>query len=64
MKLFQKQKTKPIQFFFERHDGNKSISGILDVDTLEGLADSIEDFLKESPEQEIIIHKVVRGSIL
>lgn len=64
MKLFQKQKKKPIQFFYKRDDGNKLISGMLDADSLDGFADSIEDFLNQSPYREVIIKKVVRGSIL
>jgi hypothetical protein len=55
---------EPIQFFYKRNDGNRSISGILDVDSLEGFADSIEDFLEKSPDKKVIIHNIRRGSNL
>ena len=72
MKLFELLKRyfslnhqeKPIQFFFERNDGKHLISGILDVDSLEGFAESIEDYLNQSPNNNVVITKIIRGSIL
>jgi hypothetical protein len=53
-----------MQFYYKRDTDDGRICGIIDVDTLEGLAEQLEDFLDESKEGEIIIFRIEKGSVL